>query len=191
MKTRACWGKKSASRIQLHHECLHNLICPCMMLVSLYYVKTCAGWDAGVHKNKQIRVSVPQTVSRGGKNLIVIADELIYFQDGALFIPMKVDLTLLITVTSCWVAVKIIYLYGYSRVFHFYYTKWRKVIYGCLCASWISFGQWSTSSDWPLSQNSFTISTVLGDMGKTHKNPNTNIKDFSFFIHPWPWNVLP
>lgn len=43
---KACLKKKSASRVRLHHECLRNLICPCMMLVSLYYVKTYTGWDA-------------------------------------------------------------------------------------------------------------------------------------------------
>lgn len=44
--------KKSASRFQLYHECLHNLICPCMMFVSLYYVKTYTGWDDRVHKSQ-------------------------------------------------------------------------------------------------------------------------------------------
>lgn len=55
--------EKSASRIQLHHECLHYLICPCMMLVSLYYVKTCTGGDTGVHAAAE-----PSISSTNGQN---------------------------------------------------------------------------------------------------------------------------
>lgn len=121
--------KKSASRFQLYHECLHNLICPCMMFVSVLC--------EDVHR---LRWPGPQEPSRvlvlTGRNypfnyLLLLFAGFIRRYCIPRFIAMKIALILLIRTTiHCYMTERKYIFIGCFFFFFFlsfYHTKWLEL----------------------------------------------------------------